>query len=62
MTQQGEEMITPLAFEAMDKALEIQKCLAAEPVDLWQLRELALTKGGLLNGQYGTKIGWTCRC
>ena len=55
-------MITPLAFEAMDKALEIQKCLAAEPVDLWQLRELALTKGGLLNGQYGTKIGWTCRC
>jgi len=28
----------------------IRNCLARDCVDLWQLRELALTKGGLVNG------------
>ena len=27
-------------------------CLAQDDVDLWRLRELALTKGGLVNGMW----------
>ena len=33
-----------------DKALRVQACLAHDPVSLWELRELALSKGGLVNG------------
>jgi hypothetical protein len=29
----------------------IRECLSQEPVSLWDLRELALSKGGLLNGK-----------
>jgi hypothetical protein len=33
-----------------EKALQIAACLAKNPVDLWELRELALSRGGLLKG------------
>jgi hypothetical protein len=39
-------------FQAEDdlltKSARIEACLAQSPVDLWELRELALSKGGLL--------------
>ena len=34
-----------------DKALEIEAVLNQEDVDLWRLRELALSDGGLVNGE-----------
>jgi hypothetical protein len=34
-----------------EKAMEIEECLARKPVNLWHLRELALTRGGLLQGR-----------
>lgn len=33
------------------KGREIEGLLQAESVDLWRLRELALTQGGLVNGK-----------
>jgi hypothetical protein len=30
----------------------IRECLALDDVDLWQLREFALTRGGLVNGRF----------
>lgn len=30
----------------------IQRCLQQNPINLWELRELALSKGGLMNSQY----------
>jgi hypothetical protein len=30
----------------------IRQCLALDDVDLWQLREFALTRGGLVNGRF----------
>jgi len=33
-----------------DKAAEITQVLAAPKVDLWKLRELSLSEGGLVNG------------
>lgn len=33
-----------------EKQASIQRCLSQKSVDLWQLRELALSKGGLVNG------------
>lgn len=38
--------------EMQEKALEIEECLSNDPVNLWHLRELALTRGGLLQGMY----------
>jgi hypothetical protein len=35
-----------LSFQ--EKATRIEACLAQVPVNLWELRELALSKGGLL--------------
>jgi hypothetical protein len=41
-----------LAFSDMEeKELQIKACLAKNPVDLWELRELALSGGGLLKGR-----------
>jgi TBC1 domain family member 20 len=37
------------------KAARIEKCLQAKSVDLWELRELALSKGGLLEAKYRQK-------
>ena len=34
-----------------EKLGRIRDCLSQEPVSLWDLRELALSKGGLLNGK-----------
>jgi hypothetical protein len=31
-----------------EKAQRIEACLARKPVNLWELRELALSRGGLL--------------
>jgi hypothetical protein len=33
-----------------DKALQLEVVLAQPTVDLWELRELALSEGGLVNG------------
>jgi hypothetical protein len=33
-----------------DKIVELQRVLAEPVVDLWRLRELALSEGGLVNG------------
>jgi hypothetical protein len=33
-----------------EKAREIEKVLSGPDVDLWKLRELALSEGGLVNG------------
>lgn len=35
----------------VSKAKEIQRLLEASSVDLWKLRELALSEGGLVNGR-----------
>jgi hypothetical protein len=35
-----------------EKADDVQRVLDEPIVDLWLLRELALTEGGLVNGQY----------
>ena len=34
------------------KAERIDRCLAQNPVDLWELRELALSNGGLLTREF----------
>ena len=34
------------------KISEIEWCLEQDPVDLWRLRELALTHGGLVTGTF----------
>ena len=34
------------------KAEEIRRLLSDPVVDLWKLREMALTEGGLVNGQF----------
>ena len=35
-----------------EKAEEIDQLLKESPVDLWKLRELALSEGGLVNGKH----------
>jgi hypothetical protein len=42
-----------------DKAQEIEQILNEEEVDLWRLRELALSEGGLVNG---TLYHAECHC
>eukprot|EP00538_Stauroneis_constricta_P002418 CAMPEP_0119562198 /NCGR_PEP_ID=MMETSP1352-20130426/19707_1 /TAXON_ID=265584 /ORGANISM="Stauroneis constricta, Strain CCMP1120" /LENGTH=482 /DNA_ID=CAMNT_0007610545 /DNA_START=243 /DNA_END=1688 /DNA_ORIENTATION=+ len=37
--------------EKDEKAIEIEACLNQDPLDLWHLRELSLTRGGLLKGK-----------
>ena len=39
-----------------EKAQQIEKCLNSSAVDLWKLRELALSKGGLLEGKREKKL------
>lgn len=41
---------TPTAMA--EKAEEIRRILSEPVVDLWKLRELALTEGGLVNGKF----------
>jgi hypothetical protein len=38
------------------KAEEIRLVLSGPDVDLWKLRELALTEGGLVNGKFVSSI------
>ena len=38
------------------KIQKIKSCLERNDVDLWELRELALTKGGFINGKNFTSI------
>lgn len=50
-SQQEKNALLGLAqggFSFEDKARRIEDCLARSPVNLWELRELALSKGGLL--------------
>jgi hypothetical protein len=39
-------------YRLVEKALEIDLILNEPEIDLWLLRELALTEGGLVNGTY----------
>jgi hypothetical protein len=39
------------AFNYQEKAKRIEECLGETRVDLWKLRQLALSKGGLLEGK-----------
>ena len=42
-------MASRLPSSEMDqKVLQIEACLARNPVNLWELRELALSRGGLV--------------
>ena len=40
-----------LPSTTMEKVLLIETCLRGSEIDLWRLRELALTRGGLMNGE-----------
>ena len=40
---------SPSGFQ-IEKTRRVQECLDEVPVSLWELRELALSKGGLING------------
>lgn len=42
----------PTAIQLSKKAEEISLILAEPDVDLWKLRELALTEGGLVNSEW----------
>jgi hypothetical protein len=46
--QQENTGLLAQGFSFEDKAQRIEDCLARSPVNLWELRELALSKGGLL--------------
>ncbi|KAG7350483.1 Rab-GTPase-TBC domain containing protein [Nitzschia inconspicua] len=41
--------------DRIKKAARIEKCLQADSVDLWELRELSLSKGGLLDAKFRQK-------
>jgi len=53
------QSILPPPFHGHDdlktKAARIEACLSRSPVDLWELRELALSKGGLLTRKSGSR-------
>jgi hypothetical protein len=38
------------------KVRMIRACLKKDVIDLWELRELSLTSGGLVNGRYYVRI------
>lgn len=42
----------PASAMMSTKAEEIRRLLSDPVVDLWKLREMALTEGGLVNGQF----------
>jgi hypothetical protein len=45
-----------------EKVDRIRQCLAQDSVDLWRLRELALTRGGLVNGRFPySNVGYVAR-
>jgi len=50
---QGSESKATLSIPTLmaAKAEEIRRVLSEPVVDLWKLRELALTEGGLVNGK-----------
>ena len=39
----------------IEKTRRVQECLDQVPVSLWELRELALSKGGLMNGMFTSR-------
>jgi hypothetical protein len=39
-------------YQLVDKAVEINLVLNEPDIDLWRLREFALTEGGLVNGTF----------
>lgn len=41
--------------DEFEKAQNIERCLSQHQVNLWELRELALTRGGLINGEIRPK-------
>jgi hypothetical protein len=41
--------------DRLKKAVRLEMCLNADSVDLWELRELSLSKGGLLEAKYRQK-------
>ena len=46
--------------ELQRKAEEINLILLQPKVDLWRLRELALSEGGLVNGEYTCSVEFCC--
>ena len=42
-------------YNFIEKAIEINQVLNEPEIDLWRLREFALTEGGLINGTFDSK-------
>lgn len=47
-----EAMASSYPLNIHDKEDEIEQILSSKEVDLWAIRELCLSEGGLLNGAY----------
>jgi len=47
----GRSYYTTSSVDMSSKAKEIEQLLSEEQIDLWKLRELALSEGGLVNGK-----------
>lgn len=47
-------------YQLIEKAVEINLVLNEPEIDLWRLREFALTDGGLVNGTYRQTRPFTC--
>ena len=41
-----------------NKVIEIERILDEDEIDLWALRELCLTEGGLVNGEFICSVRW----
>ena len=58
--QQGATIADTISHEKVDcqnKTERIEICLGtSSPVDLWELRELALSEGGLLRGEFDQRV------
>jgi hypothetical protein len=48
--------LTKVTMNLSEKADLIDRLLSEPEVDLWTLRELALTEGGLINGKLETSL------
>jgi hypothetical protein len=51
-SMQGSVAASTTTFLEENKAQEINLLLAEPEIDLWKLREYALSEGGLVNGTY----------
>ena len=49
--RKNNSIVTSTMMKGKTKEEEILRVLGAPVVDLWELRRLALTQGGLLNGE-----------